>query len=78
MLFRNIMLEERGVACDEWDEIRTALLEMAALLREGVRSLGGITGELERLRLETAEFRAVVDELRGWVGEKAAGRGAAA
>ena len=54
---------------DEWDEIRTALLEMAALLRENVRSLGGITEELERLRLETAEFRTVVDELRGWVGE---------
>ena len=66
---RNIMTEDGGVTRDEWDDIRTALLEMAALLRENVRSLGGITEELERLRLEMAEFRAVVDELRGWVGE---------
>src|SRR4051795_6084333 len=48
---RNIMTEDGGVTRDEWDDIRTALLEMAALLRENVRSLGGITEELERLRL---------------------------
>src|SRR4051795_9457678 len=56
---RNIMTEDGGVTRDEWDDIRTALLEMAALLRENVRSLGGITEELERLRLEMGEFRAV-------------------
>ena len=62
------------MAHDPVDDARP-LLKLAALLEDSIRDLVAITEETARLRAENAqlqkelaEFRAVVDELRGWAG----------
>ena len=55
---------------DQHGEINEAVAKLGEVLRETLRELGGVGQEIEKLRLEMAEFRAVVAKLRGWVGKQ--------